>query len=234
MKIAIIAPVHRRHKFLWLARRQLMAIPGCEVKIFYFTDRLSPHAAVELVSFDEDSVSMPFPIVDGSSGDFPKAWEWQTQFVLQRWDPDFMGIWDDDMILTAPEEVPPLLETADVIYGPKLFLWDDVTHYNAKMEHNSAVFFRVLPDDHFHPKSTLQVHAPRKAWAADASKRSTLPTFVLDYGFMSQEDRLQVFSREKRTGKIDGFTLPLVGDPDLTPLPDALKTKSLEFARHFH
>lgn len=234
MKVAIIAPVHRRHRFLSLARRQLLAIPGAEVRIFYFTDRATKEVEAEISGDGPwEVIDMPFRIVDGCYGDFPSAWEWQMQAILDRWDPDYMGIWDDDMILTDPEEAAEKLDGANVVYGPKLFLWDSVTHFNARMEHNSAVFFRVIEDDHFHTKSELQVHSPRKIWASGARGMRTLCTFVLDYGFLSQEDRLQVFNREKRTGKIDGFTMPLVEEPDLRPLPDDLRRKSLSFEKHF-
>ena len=178
---------------------------------------------------------MPWPIVSGPNGDFPRAWQWQMEKVLLYCTPDWIGIWDDDMILTDPPEASRHLHNPDIdlIYGPKLFLWDSPERYNRRMEHNSVVFFRHYPGDAFHEKRELQVHCPKGVHACAREKKVTLTVPILDYGFMTENDRRQVFAREKRTGKIDGFTKPLVEEPDLADLPSPLLRKSRAFAARF-
>lgn len=239
VKLAILAPVHRRHRFLSVAFDQFRKIPDVKLRIYYFRDRTTPQVEEVIAGLQRDhrqvvkSVEMPWHIVEGTYGDFPKAWDWQLQYVNEDWSPDWVGIWDDDMILTGAEEARNLMVEHDLVYGEKLFLWDSVEIYNARVHHNSVVFFRHQRGDRFHKKDELQVHAPKGVHDNPASRRVNMKAKVLDYGFLSGRDRKCVFDREKRTGKIDGFTLPLVSDPVLKTLPDALLAKSRQFQEGF-
>ncbi|MBN1459188.1 MAG: hypothetical protein JXA57_06610 [Armatimonadetes bacterium] len=232
-RVAIICPVHVRHRFIAVAREQFMKIP-CDTRIFYFADRPTD-AVVKAISVPGVfTIDMPWPIVDGAHGDFPRAWSHMVQCVEDLWrDVTFMGIWDDDMILTNPETVLWDMEFQHLVYGSKLFLWDDAEHFNSKLVHNSVVFWRHRRGDRFHDKSELQVHAPRRIHDDFRAKKGNLRRFILDYGFMSQKDRKCVFEREIRTGKIDGFTKPLMEPPELVLLPDDYLEQSRNFSRQF-
>jgi hypothetical protein len=75
-----------------------------------------------------------------------------------------------------------------------------------------------------------QIHATEKVHD-NAEKIKTLKTPILDYGFMEEKERLEVFARHKRAGRIAGFTKPLVEKPILKRLPPELAKKSREFCQ---
>jgi hypothetical protein len=233
-----MCPVHRRHQWLALIASRFERLSG-EKHIFYFLDRATDEVArvvddIVADSYDKENLQVhvteaAFPFVSDREY-WPEARNWQLEKVRQTITPDYCSVWDDDMVLTDPDEFDLELPRHDLLYGPKLFLWNRPTHYNARFDHCSAVAFKHEKDDAF-PLGTRQIHATKRVHDDPGATKYTLTTPILDYGFMLKRERLEVFERHKRAGRIDRFSLLLVEKSDTRELPDDLKRLSLRFAK---
>ena len=141
------------------------------------------------------------------------------QWQLERLSPcDYAALWDDDHVLGDPKAVrATLLENPDLVYATKTFFWDNDASVNTRLPpHRSAFFFRYLAGDAFPLDRTI--HAPARVH--DTAKIVVdLPGGLLDYGYMTLEDRERCWRDYKRVGKIDAATLPLIQPPVLAGWP---------------
>lgn len=143
----------------------------------------------------------------------------QFKIAVDNFNPTHGVILDDDGVFADVDEARQALHSdADLVYGTKLFLWDDAEHYNARMPtHRSVVFFRCLPGDFFPINRTI--HAPLGIHD-HAQKITDLKAPILDYGYIHRLNRERCFRDYVRVGKIDACTRPLVEEPDLRPVPN--------------
>lgn len=123
--------------------------------------------------------------------------------------PTHAAVWDDDnLLLDLAAARHALRSPAELVYGTKVYLWDDPHVINLEMPtHRSVFFWRWRPGDR-HPRradGTL-LHRPRPGEpVADLQ--------VLDNGSLNPAEREQVFADFAAAGKIDPMTTCLLDDP---------------------
>jgi hypothetical protein len=120
-------------------------------------------------------------------------------------------VWDDDWILTKEgiRELRGHLSELkyDRLDALSLFFWDRVDTFNGNLlEHWAPALFRVHPGDDF--PTHFVVHAPERIARSRSAVRLANP--MLNFGWLTKQDRAEAWAASKRAGRIDAFTLNLV------------------------
>lgn len=208
---------HARPWLFELIAKQATTIwPGAVVQITLDRPTGTVIAAAERAAAKYPGVEVlaaPFPAVADREY-FMELRNWQLD-QIRRHNPEFVALWDDDHILERPREVAQYLRGGfDLVYIRKLFFWDTLDQFNTAIpEHNSVLFFRVLPDDRY-PLDRV-IHAPLQVHDSPLSRKVQVTSRLLDVGYLHQSDRERVFKVYARAGKLDAATLPLMNSPTL-------------------
>ena len=165
-------------------------------------------------------LDLPFPVVGPGGEQFMAARNYQLSNLQHDGCPTFLALWDDDHILEDPTEHAAALQlpNLDLTYIEKVYFWDDVRHVNPHLFRHYSPFWYRTPPLHSPDKFPLDriIHAP--ATVHDHPREEFhFKSRLLDTGYLTAPERVAVFQRYARAGKLDGATLPLMGKyvPDL-------------------
>jgi len=158
----------------------------------------------------------PFPVVDENGEHFMVMRQWQLE-QIRKYNPKYIGFWDDDHLLEDPDEVKQYMTMgADIIDMKKAFFWDDLEHTNERIPpHVSPVFFKDRPGTSFPDTESRIIHCPVGIHDDPASVRVVTNSRLLDVGYLDAAERARVWAAYKEAGKIDAATMALVEDPQL-------------------
>jgi hypothetical protein len=160
-------------------------------------------------------VETPFgPLDPGYPERFFELRTWQMQQLPA--DCTYGVLWDDDHLLEDEPEFLELIKkgAADLIYGTRLFFWGSHQTYTTHLPvHRSLFAWRHHPGDRipnkFEGKPGPEIAHRRAKNIVDLEGK------LLDYGYVSEEDRTRVWQEYKRVGKLDAYVLALVRKPQL-------------------
>lgn len=150
-------------------------------------------------------------------GHAERFFELRTWQIAQLPDDCTYGVlWDDDHVLENESEFLELIKkgTADLIYGTKVFFWGSHNTYTTHIpKHRSLFAWRHYPGDRI-PSKFEGMPGPLTAHRK-AKNIVDLEGKLLDYGYVSEEDRTRVWQEYKRVGKMDNYVLALLKKPQL-------------------
>lgn len=230
-RLGVLLRVHREHKYLKRIFRQISHLARAveHTYVLIGADRAGPRVLRLCEGFARNcNDSITVSIVDALPVLTTGGANWMGSLNVLYGElldlagplgPDAAMLWDDDMLLSR--DLQRQLEgafqcfEADRLEARTLFLWDSPDQYNGAFpEHWSTILFRVWCGDTF-PLDYV-THSPDQVARSGRYIRS--PHAILNYGYISADQRPLIWKRKLDAGLIDAHSLALVRRPTLEPV----------------
>lgn len=213
--LGVMVLVHKRPQLLRLIVEQAVET-WPDARIDFGQDNVSTDVAAQVYLLQRDYPNnvthwnCPFPAIAHKE----QFLELRRLQLDRLQDCDYIGMWDDDHILSDPEEAKVAMASGSpLLYCHKLYFWDSPSYINIALPgHNSVLFSKRLPGDQFGPN---MVNAPAEILRQGEGAKYQMKTWLLDFGYMMSTERARVWNVYKRAGKIDTLTTGLMKPPTL-------------------
>jgi hypothetical protein len=171
-------------------------------------------------------IEAPRRQLDAEGEHFMEGLSRQMDFMEDAWpDMDWVFAADDDRTfepVKITEELPRALadDSKDVYFCRSLFFWDESTKFNTSRQHDSALLYRFKPGYRWSGNRMLNVPDALYDQAVMEGRVGTISTPLFDWGTLTADDRLRVYTAFSVAGKLDAYVRSIYDTPALLRFPD--------------